>query len=60
MADTRHYTDAALRTFAEKLNDGEKTLVVGGVLPADKFKDLTPPLRGSDVARLIEIVEAME
>ncbi len=58
MADTRHYTDAALRSFVSDLTEGQRTMLrVGGALPADPFKDLHISLRGSDVARMIEIIE---
>jgi hypothetical protein len=58
MSNTRHYTDAALRKFVEKLDEGERTMLrVGGALPAEPFNELELSLRSSDVARMIEIVE---
>jgi ABC-type branched-subunit amino acid transport system ATPase component len=58
MSNQRNYTDNALEIFANDLSEGEQTmLVVGGALPADPFKDLEPNLRGSDIARMIEIIQ---
>jgi hypothetical protein len=57
MSNQRNYTDNALEIFANDLSEGEQTmLVVGGALPAT-FKDLEPNLRGSDIARMIEIIQ---
>ena len=57
MSNQRNYTDAALRIFVNDLDEGEQTMLrVGGALPAT-FKDLEPNLRGSDVARMIELIE---
>jgi len=57
MSNKRNYSDNALEIFANDLSEGEQTmLVVGGALPAT-FKDLEPRLRGSDIARMIEIVQ---
>ena len=58
MSNQRHYTDAALRIFVNDLDEGEQTMLrVGGALPAEPFQDLEPNLRGSDVARMIELIE---
>jgi len=58
MANTRHYTDAALRSFLTELDEGQKTMIrATGALPADPFNDLHLNLRSSDVARMIELME---
>jgi hypothetical protein len=57
MSNQRNYTDNALEIFVNDLTEGEqKMLEVGGALPAT-FKNLEPNLRGSDIARMIEIIQ---
>jgi hypothetical protein len=56
MSNQRNYTDNALETLVNDLTEGEqKMLEVAGALPAT-FKNLEPNLRGSDIARMIEII----
>jgi hypothetical protein len=58
MANTRNYTDAALRQMISDLSEGQKTMLrVGGALPKDPLGELYIDLRGSDVSRMIELIE---
>jgi len=56
MSNQRNYTDNALETLVNDLTEGEqKMLEVAGALPKT-FKHLEPNLRGSDIARMIQII----
>lgn len=58
MSDQRNYTDSALRELVSELTEPQKTMLrVGGALPKEPFGELHINLRGSDVARMIELVE---
>jgi hypothetical protein len=53
----RNYTDAALETFVNDLDDNERVGLRFGMLPADPFADMEPPLGGADVAYMIRYLE---
>jgi hypothetical protein len=53
----RHYSDAALETFVNDLDDNERAGLRFGMLPAEPFANLEPPLSGADVAYMMRYLD---
>jgi hypothetical protein len=53
----RNYTDGALETFVEDLDENELAGLQFGMLPAEPFAGLEPTLGGADVAYMMRYAE---